>query len=130
MLPTNNKLNTSACDHATINDVLLAALTNALRKYLDQHDDLSVADLLTSVPVSLRPADPDLPKELVDEITPYFETAVKQGMFAEDGGGLPAALGDFDFLVASGGLTGPASELNPDNFWNFNLLEKARAALN
>jgi NitT/TauT family transport system substrate-binding protein len=73
---------------------------------------------------------PDLPQELVDEITPYFQTAVKQGMFAEDGGGLPAALGDFDFLVASGGLTGPASELNPDNFWNFDLLEKAKAALN
>ena len=60
-------------------------------------------------------------QELVDEITPYFETAVKQGMFAEDGGGLPAALGDFDFLVASGGLKGPASNLNPDNFWNFEL---------
>ena len=73
---------------------------------------------------------PDLPQELVDEITPYFETAVKQGMFAEDGGGLPAALGDFDFLVASGGLKGPASNLNPDNFWNFQLLEKAKAALN
>ena len=73
---------------------------------------------------------PDLPQELVDEITPYFETAVKQGMFAEDGGGLPAALGDFDFLVASGGLKGPASNLNPDNFWNFELLEKARSSLN
>ena len=69
-------------------------------------------------------------EELVDEITPYFETAVKQGMFAEDGGGLPAALGDFDFLVASGGLNGPASDLNPDNFWNFDLLDKAKAALN
>jgi len=73
---------------------------------------------------------PDLPQELVDEITPYYETAVKQGMFAEDGGGLPAALGDFDFLVASGGLKGPASNLNPDNFWNFELLEKAKSALN
>lgn len=73
---------------------------------------------------------PDLPKELVDEITPYFETAVKQGMFAEDGGGLPAALGDFEFLTASGGLQGPSSDLNPDNFWNFELLDKARAALN
>ena len=72
---------------------------------------------------------PDLPQELVDEITPYFQTAVKQGMFAEDGGGLPAALGDFEFLVASGGLTGPASELNPTNFWNFDLLEKSKAAL-
>lgn len=49
---------------ATINDVLLAALTNALRKYLERNDDLSVADVLTSVPVSLRPADADLPKEL------------------------------------------------------------------
>ncbi len=73
---------------------------------------------------------PDLPEELVDEITPYFETAVKQGMFAEDGGGLPAALGDFEFLTASGGLQGPSSDLNPDNFWNFELLDKARAALN
>ena len=73
---------------------------------------------------------PDLPQELVDEITPYYETAVKQGMFAEDGGGLPAALGDFEFLIASGGLKGPASSLNPENFWNFGLLEKAKAALN
>ena len=73
---------------------------------------------------------PDLPQELVDEITPYYETAVKQGMFAEDGGGLPAALGDFEFLIASGGLKGPASSLNPENFWNFGLLDKARAALN
>lgn len=73
---------------------------------------------------------PDLPQELVDEITPYFETAVRQGMFAEDGGGLPAALGDFEFLTASGGLQGPSSDLNPDNFWNFELLDKARAALN
>jgi len=72
---------------------------------------------------------PDLPQELVDEITPYYETAVKQGMFAEDGGGLPAALGDFEFLIASGGLKGPASSLNPENFWNFELLDKAKAAL-
>ncbi len=73
---------------------------------------------------------PDLPQELVDEITPYYETAVKQGMFAEDGGGLPAALGDFEFLIASGGLKGPASSLNPENFWSFGLLDKAKAALN
>ena len=73
---------------------------------------------------------PDLPQELVDEITPYYETAVKQGMFVEDGGGLPAALGDFEFLIASGGLKGPASSLNPENFWDFGLLDKAKAALN
>ena len=49
---------------ATINDVLLAALTNALRKYLVNHNDLTVADLLTSVPVSLRKPGEPLPKQL------------------------------------------------------------------
>lgn len=72
---------------------------------------------------------PDLPQELVDEITPYYETAVSSGLFAEDGGGLPAALGDFDFLVQSGGLKGPAADLDPDAYWNFGLLDKAKAAI-
>jgi WS/DGAT/MGAT family acyltransferase len=49
---------------ATINDVLLAALTNALRKYLVAHDALTVDDLFTSVPVSLRGPDADLPRTL------------------------------------------------------------------
>ncbi|MEM1400812.1 MAG: ABC transporter substrate-binding protein [Pseudomonadota bacterium] len=72
---------------------------------------------------------PDLPQELVDEITPYYETAVGAGLFSEDGGGMVAALGDFDFLSQSGALTGDPAELDPEAFWNFELLEKAKAAI-
>ncbi|MEO1679667.1 MAG: ABC transporter substrate-binding protein [Pseudomonadota bacterium] len=68
---------------------------------------------------------PDLPQELVDEITPYYETAVGAGLFAEDGGGLPAVLGDFDFLTRSGGLTGDAADLKPEDFWTFEFIEAA-----
>ncbi len=49
---------------ATINDVLLAVLTNTLRKYLVEKDALTVDDLFTSMPVSLRSPDEDLPRTL------------------------------------------------------------------
>ncbi|MFN8184969.1 MAG: wax ester/triacylglycerol synthase family O-acyltransferase [Candidatus Nanopelagicales bacterium] len=48
----------------TINDVLLAVLTNALRKYLVEKDALTVDDLFTAVPISLRRPDADLPRTL------------------------------------------------------------------
>ncbi len=48
----------------TINDVLLAVLTNALRKYLVEKDALTVEDLFTAVPISLRRPDADLPRTL------------------------------------------------------------------
>jgi WS/DGAT/MGAT family acyltransferase len=49
---------------ATINDVLLAVLTNALRKYLLENDALTVDDLFTAVPVSLRSPKAELPRTL------------------------------------------------------------------
>ncbi|MEZ5184180.1 MAG: wax ester/triacylglycerol synthase family O-acyltransferase [Candidatus Nanopelagicales bacterium] len=49
---------------ATINDVLLAVLTNALRKYLVENDALTVDELFTAVPVSLRRPDAELPRTL------------------------------------------------------------------
>ncbi|MEI2785751.1 MAG: wax ester/triacylglycerol synthase family O-acyltransferase [Candidatus Nanopelagicales bacterium] len=49
---------------ATINDVLLAVLTNTLRSYLLEKDALTVDDLFTSMPVSLRRPDADLPRTL------------------------------------------------------------------
>lgn len=49
---------------ATINDVLLGALTNALRTYLLEKDALTVDYLFTTVPVSLRKADDPLPRTL------------------------------------------------------------------
>ena len=49
---------------ATINDMLVGALTNALRQYLLSHDALTVEELYTTVPVSLRKPDAPLPRTL------------------------------------------------------------------
>ncbi len=48
---------------ATVNDVLCAAVTGALHRYLDDHDDL-VPDLRAFVPFNLRPLDEPIPREL------------------------------------------------------------------
>ncbi len=50
--------------NATINDVVLGALTNALRLYLLEKDALTVQELSTAVPVSLRKMDAPLPRTL------------------------------------------------------------------
>jgi len=49
---------------ATINDVLMGCLTNALRAYLVEKDALVVDELFTAVPVSLRRPDAPLPRTL------------------------------------------------------------------
>lgn len=49
---------------ATINDVLMGAQTNALRQYLLDRDALTVDELFTAVPVSLRDPDEALPETL------------------------------------------------------------------
>lgn len=71
---------------------------------------------------------PDLPPELVAEITPYFEVATSSGLFPEDGGGLVAVKGDFAFLTQSGALTGDPAELDPEDFWTFDVIDAAAAA--
>ena len=48
---------------ATVNDVLIAAVSGAIHSYLVDHGAAPV-DLATMVPVNLRPADQDLPREL------------------------------------------------------------------
>lgn len=71
---------------------------------------------------------PDLAPEMVDEITPYFEVATQAGLFPEDGGGEKAAKADIAFLTQSGALKGEPSEIDPADFWDFDLIEKAKAA--
>ncbi len=55
-----------AIGHATgttVNDVLLAAVSGALHRYLADHDD-SVAEIRAMVPFNLRPLDEPLPRDL------------------------------------------------------------------
>lgn len=53
----------AAATGSTVNDVLVAALAGAVRRYLHHHDGAAV-DVPTMVPVDLRPADQPLAAEL------------------------------------------------------------------
>jgi diacylglycerol O-acyltransferase / wax synthase len=52
--------------HGTVNDVLMAAVTGALRSYLQEHDGLP-EELHVMVPFNLRPLDQPLPRDLGNE---------------------------------------------------------------
>jgi diacylglycerol O-acyltransferase len=47
----------------TVNDVLLAMVAGTLQQYLAEHD-ASVDDVMWMIPVSIKPFDPGMPKEL------------------------------------------------------------------
>jgi len=72
---------------------------------------------------------PELPEDLVGQIDPYFEQAVGEGMFPNDGGGEEAARSDFAFYSNAGQLEGDPDELNVEDFWYLEPLEQARAAV-
>jgi NitT/TauT family transport system substrate-binding protein len=71
----------------------------------------------------------DLPEDLEAQIDPYFEQAVGEGMFPNDGGGEEAARADFEFYSSAGQIEGAVDELEIDDFWYLEPLEKASAAI-
>ena len=72
---------------------------------------------------------PDLPADLEGQIGPYFEQAVGEAMFPNDGGGEAAAQSDFAFYSKAGQLEGSPDELQVEDFWYLEPLEQARAAV-
>lgn len=72
---------------------------------------------------------PDLPEELEAQIGPYFQQAVNEAMFPNDGGGEAAAKSDFAFYSKAGQLEGTPGDLAVEDFWYLDALEQARAAL-
>jgi NitT/TauT family transport system substrate-binding protein len=67
----------------------------------------------------------DLPAKMEEEILPFFEEAVQNGVFPNDGGGESAAKNDLEFYSLSGALTG--ENLKVDDFWHFAPLKAALA---
>ena len=65
----------------------------------------------------------DLPAKLEEEILPFFEEAVQNGVFPNDGGVEGAAKNDLEFYALSGALTG--ENLKADEFWHFDPLKAA-----
>jgi NitT/TauT family transport system substrate-binding protein len=68
---------------------------------------------------------PDLPAELEKELLPYYEQAAEEGLFTEDCGGEPAAKEDFVFYQGAGQLKGDPADLQVEDFWSLEPLEKA-----
>lgn len=67
----------------------------------------------------------DLPTKMEDEILPYFQEAVQNGVFPNDGGAENAAKNDLEFYSLSGALKG--ENLKVENFWYFVPLKAALA---
>ena len=71
----------------------------------------------------------DQPKEVLDEVTPFYTEGAKEGLFDPQGGGAAAAKSDFDFYTEAGQMQGPASSLKVEDYWDLGPLENARKAL-
>jgi NitT/TauT family transport system substrate-binding protein len=67
----------------------------------------------------------DLPPKLEDEILPFYQEAVRNGIFPNDGGGERAARNDLEFFRLSGALKG--ENLKVEDFWHMGPLKAALA---
>jgi NitT/TauT family transport system substrate-binding protein len=71
----------------------------------------------------------DQPKEVLDEVVPFYTEAAKEGIYAalED----PAAVAkvDFQFYTEAGQMEGPADSLKVEDFWDLGPLEAAKKTL-
>lgn len=67
----------------------------------------------------------DLPAKLEDEILPFFQEAVQNGVFPNDGGAENAAKNDLEFYSLSGALKG--ENLKAEDFWHLAPLKAALA---
>jgi len=65
----------------------------------------------------------DLPAKMEEEILPFFEEAVQNGVFPNDGGMEGAAKNDLEFYSLSGALTG--ENLKVEDFWHVAPLKAA-----
>ena len=65
----------------------------------------------------------DLPAKLEEEILPYYEEGVENGIFPNDGGLEGAAKNDLEFYALSGALTG--ENLKAEDFWHMTPLKTA-----
>jgi len=65
----------------------------------------------------------ELPAKMEEEILPFFEEAVQNGVFPNDGGSESAAKNDLEFYTLSGALTG--ENLKVEDFWHLAPLKAA-----
>jgi NitT/TauT family transport system substrate-binding protein len=71
----------------------------------------------------------DQPKEVLEEVVPFYTEAAKEGLFDPEGGGEGTVKSDFEFYTEAGQLEGSAADLKVEDFWLLGPLEEARKSL-
>ncbi len=71
----------------------------------------------------------DQPKEILDEVVPFYIEAAKEGVYAPLEDAAAVAKTDFQFYTEAGQLEGPADGLKVEDFWDLGPLEAAKKAL-
>ena len=72
---------------------------------------------------------PDLPADEEGEIVAYYTESAESKAFPEDGGNPDAVKADFEFYAVSGQLEGDPASLKVEDFWTFEVAERARKNL-
>jgi NitT/TauT family transport system substrate-binding protein len=71
----------------------------------------------------------DQPKEVLEEVVPFYTEGAKEGLFDPEGGGEAAAKADFEFYTEAGQLEGDPASFKVEDFWDFTPLDNARKAV-
>jgi NitT/TauT family transport system substrate-binding protein len=71
----------------------------------------------------------DQPKEVLEEVVPYYTEGMKEGLFDPEGGSEEAIKADFEFYTEAGQLEGNPAELKVEDYWNLQPLNDASKAL-
>jgi len=71
----------------------------------------------------------DQPKEVLDEVVPFYTEAVKEGVYAPLEDVNAVAQSDFQFYVEAGQLEGTPGDFKTDQYWDTSPLEAAKKAL-
>ena len=71
----------------------------------------------------------DQPKEVLDEVVPFYTEATKEGVYAPLENAADVAKVDFVFYTEAGMMAGPADTLKVEDFWDLGPLEAAKKKL-
>lgn len=71
---------------------------------------------------------PDLPEDVIAEAVPYYTEAVENGIYPLNGGQPSDARDDIAFLAAAGQVEGSPDDVNPAEYWDFTVLDAAKAS--
>ncbi len=127
-------------DEVSATDDALFASPDFLKKNEKAVDTLVESLLMTIREISAKPEAaaelrtkykllPDLPKQLEEDIVRYYKEASASKTMSPTGGSMEAAKNDITFFSLAGQLTGDASSLKVEDFWEFGPLNRAKAKL-